>query len=111
MESLFTYGTIKNISAADDYYIEGTLYDVGVYPAVVLNGASIIYGQLLAVDSGTLEELDRYEGVPSLYKRSKTTLRDVATSGNLGEVWVYEWAQETEGLEVIAKWPNYTERS
>jgi gamma-glutamylaminecyclotransferase len=52
------------------------LVDLGAYPALVHGGRTAVRGELYAVGSGDLAQLDRVEGVPDYYRRETITLAD-----------------------------------
>jgi gamma-glutamylcyclotransferase (GGCT)/AIG2-like uncharacterized protein YtfP len=85
MHRVFVYGTLKRgqrnhqrflgpgtgARFAADTEIEGLLSDLGTFPAVVLGGEREVRGELFEVQDEALEALDRLEGVPDLYQRSR----------------------------------------
>jgi gamma-glutamylaminecyclotransferase len=52
-----------------------TLVSLGPYPAMLPGGRVCVRGELYKVDEGMLGRLDRYEGVPRLYRRDEVALR------------------------------------
>lgn len=48
-----------------------TLIDLGPFPVMLYRGETRVSGELYQVDETCLESLDRLEGVPELYIRSK----------------------------------------
>jgi gamma-glutamylaminecyclotransferase len=50
------------------------LYDRGDYPALVEPGRTAVRGELYEVDDALLAELDRFEEVPTLYRRASIAL-------------------------------------
>jgi gamma-glutamylcyclotransferase (GGCT)/AIG2-like uncharacterized protein YtfP len=46
-----------------------TLVSLGPYPALIEGGTTSVTGEVYAVDDGLLSALDRFEGVPTLYRR------------------------------------------
>ncbi len=76
---VFVYGTLKRGFYANHFLsearflgegiIEGyEMYDLGSFPAIV-EGKGKVKGEVYEVDRKTLNTLDFYEGVPTLYKR------------------------------------------
>lgn len=76
------YGTLKKGHGANRlletarfvkagyYKIPYQMYDIGSYPALMPDSKiNKIYLEIYDVDRGTLENLDRYEGYPNLYKK------------------------------------------
>jgi gamma-glutamylaminecyclotransferase len=51
-----------------------SLLDLGPYPALVTGGVTAVAGELYLVPPQRLEELDRFEGHPALYLRSRIRL-------------------------------------
>jgi GrpB-like predicted nucleotidyltransferase (UPF0157 family)/gamma-glutamylcyclotransferase (GGCT)/AIG2-like uncharacterized protein YtfP len=65
--------------------INGSLYDMGDYPGLVLGGAGKVIGEIYAVDDETLEQLDDFEATAS-YSRIAI---EVFVEGELYNCWVY----------------------
>jgi gamma-glutamylcyclotransferase (GGCT)/AIG2-like uncharacterized protein YtfP len=119
-ERLFVYGTLlpghappsmaglrcklKSVAPAT---VRGRLYDLGAYPAVVMEGESAcVRGELVEVDSdATWRALDEYEGCPrpgegnGLFRRVRT----IATldSGESADCWVYVYDRDLGDAKVI----------
>jgi gamma-glutamylcyclotransferase (GGCT)/AIG2-like uncharacterized protein YtfP len=51
-----------------------TLLSLGPYPALVEGGTTSVAGEVYDVDDELLRALDRFEGVPSLYRRVRIHL-------------------------------------
>jgi gamma-glutamylaminecyclotransferase len=47
-----------------------TLVDLGRYPALLEGGTTSVAGEVYEVDEELLRALDRFEGVPTLYRRA-----------------------------------------
>jgi gamma-glutamylcyclotransferase (GGCT)/AIG2-like uncharacterized protein YtfP len=104
---LFVYGTLRreggchgvlNFGATfvTDEYVAGTMYDVGRFPALTLEGDTHIRGEVYRIDNPELPaRLDRYEGCPNLYQRRKVR----TIYGH--DVWVYVFVRPVEGLPVV----------
>jgi gamma-glutamylcyclotransferase (GGCT)/AIG2-like uncharacterized protein YtfP len=85
---LFVYGTLKRGFAREDLMagavFEGSattqrgyaLHDLGAYPALVSAVDGAVLGEVYRVDPEHLEQLDRYEGCPDLYRRESILLSD-----------------------------------
>ena len=72
------------------------LRDLGAFPGLVRGGAHAVAGEVYEVDEPTLAALDRLEGHPRFYRRSRIALEGGAT------VETYLLAPEqVEGLPVI----------
>lgn len=111
---LFVYGTLRRglrlhrFLAGSRFVAEATLrgrlYDVGTYPALVLDREGQVWGEVWEVDATTLARLDRVEDhVPgrqdNLYERV-----DAVAVGNEGremELQVYIWNRSIVGLGPI----------
>lgn len=108
---LFVYGTLKrgfrahdmlqrwnavflgNATTAPKYQ----LYKVGWYPGMVCDESQEggVHGELFQITKETFSALDRYEGAPTLFKRSKIFL------DNGEEVTAYLYNQDYEVLERV----------
>lgn len=93
LEWLFVYGTLKSGGGMERLMsgcvrtgsatLHGSLYDVGRFPALVLDGAGPVSGELWRCPPETLRELDSYEGVhDGLFRRVR------AFAGAV-ECWTY----------------------
>jgi gamma-glutamylcyclotransferase (GGCT)/AIG2-like uncharacterized protein YtfP len=122
---LFVYGTLQqpgNEFAAylNKYYtylkpakIKGLLYDVGEYPALIVNSDKPywINGGLFDIDEKALKLIDSYEGYgdkeeqPNLFKREKHT---TSTADGEIDAWVYIYNLPVDGLKLIPS-GNYME--
>ena len=90
---LFVYGTLRTGGRADGFLrgcehvggatVEGALYDMGAYPALVLGGEGRVEGEVWRCPAAVLSRLDEYEGVPEgLYHRVRVDAGGV-------ECWTY----------------------
>ena len=108
---VFVYGTLmkgennhhflENSKCLGISAIEGyEMYNVGGYPAII-PGESTIPGELYEVHESDMRNIDMLEGEGSLYIRKckETTDKSLA--------YIYEYAQDTEGLEKIDSWKDY----
>ena len=50
------------------------LFDLGPFPAMSAGGETAVLGEIYAVDDATLARLDRLEGHPTLYQRTRIRL-------------------------------------
>ena len=113
---LFVYGTLMrggpraSVLASQQFLAEATtasgyaLYDLGPYPAMVRqDGASAVHGELLAVSTSLLDELDRVEGAPEMYR-----LEEIRLNEHAGPVFSYLYQPDTRGRRQIAggQWDN-----
>ena len=114
---LFAYGSLqrdfdnemsrlveRSFSFTDKGYIEGSLYDVGEFPAAIMAGrpGSKVHGELFRIppcEASLVELLDEYEGCPQLYER---VLAEVTTnSGKTVNAMVYVYKRTTQDLNHI----------
>jgi gamma-glutamylcyclotransferase (GGCT)/AIG2-like uncharacterized protein YtfP len=87
---LFVYGTLKTdqsshaLLAGQEFLGPARtrplyrLYGIGWHPGLVLDRSAglEIHGELWAVDEPTLARLDKYEGVPSYFRREAVAVAD-----------------------------------
>jgi len=99
---LFVYGTLKkgcknhkiliNPESAAEFYgegkIRGSMYDLGDYPAIILDDTAWIMGEIYRITEREIRILDRFEEVPGLYQRSIIRVNDLI------EAWVYHMQPE-----------------
>ena len=69
---------------------KGTMYSLGMFPAVALEGEYKLRGELYEIDQGILTRLDGLEGYPDFYDR-------VLIPTKFGPAWVY--VMEAEKLK------------
>lgn len=117
---IFVYGTLRRACTtgahqtylagaefSDTAKINGKLYRVSYYPALVLdNSADWVLGEVYRLTSAEqLIRLDAYEECtyPSLpdqeYQRKKIDI--LTDSGKMLSVWIYSYQHAVEGLELI----------
>jgi gamma-glutamylcyclotransferase (GGCT)/AIG2-like uncharacterized protein YtfP len=91
--NVFVYGTLRSGGRASGLLrgceclgartLPGTLYDLGAYPALVLEGEGRVEGEVWRCPGELLHALDEYEGVPrGLYRRVPVEVEGV-------ECWTY----------------------
>ena len=109
---VFVYGTLmtgesnhhflENSTCLGKAAIEGyDMYNVGgFYPAIIPGNARII-GELYEVHENDMSSIDMLEGEGSLYIRKC----EITTGNELA--YIYEYAQDTEGLDKIDSWKEY----
>ena len=110
---VFVYGTLcrgmrlhkhmANSRFVDEGAISGTLYDLGSYPALSLQGDKLVGGEIWEIDRETLSQLDMIEGYDgsscSLFLRKKV---DIAIDGGLHTgVYVYLGNMKFDGYDII----------
>ncbi len=54
--------------------IEGAMHNYGSFPAVTLGQPGTVHGEVYEVSAATLERLDRLEGTPSFYQRTRVSM-------------------------------------
>lgn len=65
--------------------VRGRMHSLGGYPAVTLEDGGEVRAELYKVDDATLARLDRLEGAPKLYQRTKIRIVE-------GDAWIYTMA-------------------
>lgn len=95
MRTIFVYGTLKsgegnnhvlrnvNAKLLGNAFIKGTMYDLGSFPGVRLEGDGQVFGELWQVEGDGIRPLDRLEGHPTFYTRVECN-----TSEGPAEVYV-----------------------
>lgn len=73
------------------------LRDLGPFPGLVSGGAHAVAGEVYEVDEATLAALDRLEGHPRFYRRTRIALDD----GSLVQTYLLP-PEQVEGRPVIA---------
>lgn len=77
---------------------KGHLYQIDWYPGLVLDpDGSTVHGEVYAVPEQMLDALDEYEGPE--YRRIQHQVTNKA--GETFDVWIWEWNQPTDGLELV----------
>lgn len=118
IDCLFVYGTLKqghyNYRVVEKlvgrvtggWRVRGTLFDLGRYPGLVLDGGGEVRGELL--ESGEIGELlritDEIEG--DEYERVEVTAE--SEDGVPRRAWTYRYLADTGGLRRLAggEWPG-----
>lgn len=116
---LFIYGTLlpdiapseildasKKLKFIGKGFVFGRLYDLGDYPAAILNADGKIFGRVfqLPEDENILPEFDKFEGYSphnlpkSLYLRKKV---NVFLNDKTLSCWVYEYNQDISNAVTI----------
>ena len=108
---VFVYGTLMK-NEPNHHFLEDSrflgvsaikgyeMYNVGWYPAII-PGEGTVPGELYEVPEWDMKYIDGLEGEGSLYIRKCET-----TTGN-DLAYIYEYAQDTTGLEKIDSWKDY----
>ncbi len=106
---LFVYGLLKpgyqpprSLSQQWEDEIEGTMYNLGDFPAAVLTEGSgnVVQGFTIEIDSDELAEVDEFEDIESkIYRRVMVETKQGFFA------WTYEYLLPIpEGLTPIVKW-------
>jgi gamma-glutamylcyclotransferase (GGCT)/AIG2-like uncharacterized protein YtfP len=85
---VFVYGILKNKGKLihKDYAINGTMYDLGSFPAITaLHTGNLIFGNIIEVDDAELAKFDVIEGHPFIYKRET-----VETNYGPAHIYIYQ---------------------
>ncbi len=95
VERVFVYGTLKRghgnhrllerggARYVGEARVSGTMHDIGGIPAVGLSGRGTVHGEVYELDAETLARLDRLEGTPTFYQRTRVRM----STGT--EAWIY----------------------
>jgi gamma-glutamylaminecyclotransferase len=85
---IFVYGTLRQEEVNHDLLVRARfvaeartepcfdLFELGAFPAMSTGGETAVLGEVYAVDDATLARLDRLEGHPSFYQRTRIRLAD-----------------------------------
>ncbi|MCL6444746.1 MAG: gamma-glutamylcyclotransferase [Alicyclobacillus sp.] len=91
--TVFVYGTLRKgernrrvmephlVRELGPGRIQGTMCDLGWFPAVVLRGKGVVVGEWVEITEAGLAALDRLEAYPRLYDRSIVADLDSGTQG------------------------------
>ena len=116
---LFVYGTLldgaapaameavcRRLRRCGPAVVFGTLYDLGSYPGIVLEGDKLVSGEVVGVSSASMWlRLDTYEGFDranperSLYRRERT--RATLADGEAVDCWVYVYNRDLGDAAMI----------
>ena len=85
--------------------VAGTLYDLGEYPGLVLDGAAIVPGVIFDIEETGVVRLDEYEGVDDgLYARRLVRVTAGDDEAAAIDAWTYEYVGPVGNLRPIARW-------
>jgi gamma-glutamylaminecyclotransferase len=112
---VFVYGSLRRFGALNFYLSDSqflgdtktgkefTLFSLGPFPALVKTGDTAVIGELYEVSDATLAQLDRAEGHPDFYVRTRILLDDGS------EVYAYLLPVVPTGCEVVQSgdWMEY----
>ena len=105
---VFVYGTLRR-GGSNNYRMDrfrwlgpgavnGRLYEVSWYPALVLNeNAGEVIGDIYEVSEEGLTALDEFEG--SEYRRVRTMVQNAGDEAE--SAWIWEWNRPTDELQPI----------
>lgn len=95
---LFVYGTLRrdginsitkqypNSFFIGSSFVNGRLYDMGGYPAIILNEtAGAVIGEVYKIDDATFRALDEFEANDDYHRE----LISVSVDGKTIECWIY----------------------
>lgn len=103
---VFVYGTLRKtgsnhdvvknfIMDSESYQLHGALYNVGMYPALVLHPTEqVVVGELITIPEHALSHLDRLEGFFGYGDRHNLYDRVLYKDNNGREFYVYTWPME-----------------
>ena len=115
--TVFVYGTLMHDQPAarfmngavyaGKYLLDGhALYNLGSYPTASPCPGESVIGEVYFTDDAKMEELDRYEGLGSLYERKTVTLRGVRGlyhDSETLEAEMYTYLGSTDGLQKLCE--------
>jgi gamma-glutamylcyclotransferase (GGCT)/AIG2-like uncharacterized protein YtfP len=106
---VYVYGTLRPGKVADTTRIHGTIYDIGSFPGIVLDGEDRkgeVTVERITVDDDKLASLDRYEGYYADDEEHSLYIRRRFRDG-----WIYVWNRSIEGYPKIegGDWLIHTE--
>lgn len=103
---VFVYGSLKRGNYNHSHLIkaqfiaphttaaEYTLFDMGMYPAVIPFGDTAIQGEIYKVNEFELASLDALEGYPDYYDR-------ILISSDYDDVWMYVLSDTDANFPII----------
>ena len=108
-DGLFVYGTLKKgyynylrveslvTRVTGGWHVSGTLYNLGPYPGLDLEGDQPVRGELL--ESDRLAELLRVTDEIEGNEYERVSVEVSADDGSTRRVWTYRYLGETSGLQ------------
>ena len=110
--NVFVYGTLMN-GETNHHYLENSkfsgmvtiegyeMYSMGGYPAII-DGNSLIMGELYQVPNTDMPSIDMLEGEGSLYIKRCETVTD--SKGKSSFAFIYVYNRDCSNLERISAW-------
>ena len=115
---LFAYGTLipgcepshmspicSQMQVVCEATVRGTLYDLGAFPGVIIEGDGVVCGVVLRIPSDAWTAMDAYEGCPipggdeGLFRRIQT--RATLDSGGAIDCWLYVYARDVSRARIV----------
>ena len=83
-----------------------TMFSLGAYPGINLNGKHSITCEIYEVNNRTFERLDQLEGYPHYYNR-------VQIETPYGHAWIYYLERESNNYNIVESgdWNEYTNKN
>ncbi len=109
LSDLHNHGLLKEGKLIDIGYIKGTLYSLGSFPGLKLQGNTPVKVEVYEVDNATLARLDRLEGHPTFYTRKDAEAIVGENQDQSMEVMVYEWQGTVRNQPLVESgdWKDY----
>jgi gamma-glutamylcyclotransferase (GGCT)/AIG2-like uncharacterized protein YtfP len=118
MHLVFVYGTLRsggaramsirfrNSKFIADAKVGGTLYDLGTYPAILLNESnSLVIGEVYEVDDEILNKLDDIEASSNYWRKQV----EISLGTHRRVCWIYEPSTEFYSPHAIIKSGDWIE--
>lgn len=107
----YNHGIIKTDPTAklilDDAFVQGQMYDLGQYPAIVPKTPGQSMGEVWDVSEATIRKMDSLESHPKLYVREEVPLLGCTTTWT---TWAYFLPRDRLPSNAIpmpvGNWPN-----
>ncbi len=111
MKGLHNHIFLKNATYINEHAIKGTLYSLGLFPALK-KGKNKVIGEIYKIDAHTLNRIDQLEGYREKEKESSFYNRKsfkAVIDGKKVKVFYYEFSGDItryKPLESGVKWNN-----
>lgn len=124
MLKVFVYGTLKK-KQGNHHFLDGakflgtgrtkqsnfSLYNLGYYPGLQLEGNTTVRGEIYEVDDLTHKQLRRLEGYPSLYREEEVEIILEETVDNktvetdiVATTYIYNYETNPKNLIETGSW-------